>query len=264
VIALGEDYLTVHESNRIVNGLWIGNKLSKLELLTISSFLDKGHEFHLWTYSDIITPLSSRVVIRNAEEILPREAVYRRIFTDAETGVGNGSFAGFSDLFRYKLLYEMGGYWADMDVTCLRPLDFPEPYVFRPHRVGAVGNLMKCPKRSPVMRLTLERAQRQMDSGWHFGNRALSETILELGLERYIRSGICNPDQWLGLVQSLVEEDTPIPAGLYAIHWVNEFWRTVSQSDGYYRGKKVLSQVPDKNNPKPGTTLANLYARYNL
>lgn len=251
-------------SNRIVNGLWIGNKLSKLELLTISSFIENRHEFHLWTYSDIVTPLSSRVIVRDAAEILPREAVYRRIVADDETGVGKGSFAGFSDLFRYKLLYEKGGYWADMDITCLKPLDFPEPYVFRPHRVGVVGNLMKCPPGSLLMRLTLERAQRQVDSGWHFGNRALSETIAELGLERYIRSGICNPDSWLGFVQSLVEQDAPIPPEFYAIHWVNEFWRTVSQDNGYYRGKKVLSHVPDKNNAKPGTTLAKLYARYNL
>lgn len=258
------DRPVVDESNRIVNGLWIGNKLSKLELLTLASFVANHHEFHLWTYSEIVTPLCSGVVVRNAEEILPRDAVYRRIGTDIETGVGNGSFAGFSDLFRYKLLYEKGGYWADMDVTCLKPLDFPEPYVFRPHRVGVVGNLMKCPRGALLMRLTLERAQRAIDSGWHFGNRALSETVIELGLERYVRSGICNPDSWLGFVQSLIEEDAPIPPELYAIHWINEFWRTVSQNDGFYRGKKVLSQVPDKNNARPGTALARLYATYNL
>ena len=49
------------ESNRIVNGLWIGNRLSKLELLTICSFLANGHDFHLWTYSDIRTPLPAGV-----------------------------------------------------------------------------------------------------------------------------------------------------------------------------------------------------------
>jgi hypothetical protein len=253
----------MNERNRIVNGLWIGNVLSRLELLTMSSFLAHGHEFHLWTYSELVTPIPSAVIIRNADEILPRQMVYRRMKIDEETGVGRGSFAGFSDIFRYKLLYEKGGYWADMDITCLKPLDFSEPYVFRPHRVGVVGNLMKCPAKSTLMRLTFERAQRDIDCGWHFGNRALSDTVTELGLNHYIRPDICNADMWFDCIQSLVEEDRPIPPGLYVIHWMNEFWRTVAQDDGYYRGKK-LARIPDKNNVRPGTTLANLYAQYKL
>jgi len=252
------------DSNRIVNAMWVGNKLSKLELLTVSSFIAHGHEFHLWTYSDIVTPLPRGVTIRDAENILPRRAVFRSIGTDVETGVGNGSFAGFSDLFRYKLLYDKGGFWADMDMTCLKPLDFSEPYVFRSHRVGVVGNLMKCPPASALMRLTLERAQKQLHSGWHFGNRALSETVLELGLQRYIRSDICNADLWMDVVRLFIEHDQPIPHDLYVIHWIHEFWRTVRESGGYHRGKKVLSAVPDKNNPKPGTTLAKLYEQYGL
>jgi|SRR5579871_103703 len=254
----------MHESNRIVHGLWIGNRLSKLELLTLFSFLDHGHNFHLWTYSEILTPLPRQVIIEDAANIIPRDEVFRRVQIDEETGVGYGSFAGFSDLFRYKLLYEKGGYWADMDITCLKPLDFPEPYVFRSHRVGVVGNLMKCPPRSAVMRLTWERARRDMDSGWHFGNRTLAATIMELGIDHYIRNDICNPDSWFDFVKPLVEEDMPVPDHLYVIHWVNEFWRTISQDQGFYRGKKVVSSVPDKNKAKPGTTLARLYAKYSM
>jgi hypothetical protein len=254
----------MNDDNRIVNALWVGNKLSKLELLTISSFIAHGHDFHLWTYSDIVTPLPRGVTICDAEDILPRRTVFRSIRTDRETGVGDGSFAGFSDLFRYKLLLDKGGYWTDMDITCLKPLDFSEPYVFRSHRVGVVGNLMKCPRGSALMRLTFERAQQQLHSGWHFGNRALSEAVLELSLQHYIRSDICNADLWLDVVRLFIEQDQPIPHELYVIHWINEFWRTVSVSDGYYCGKKVLSAVPDKNNPKPGTTLARLYEQYSL
>jgi Glycosyltransferase sugar-binding region containing DXD motif len=252
------------DSNRIVHALWVGNRLSKLELLTISSFIAHGHHFHLWTYSDLVTPLPKGVLVHDAESILPRSAVFRSVGTDLETGVGNGSFAGFSDLFRYKLLYDKGGYWTDMDITCLKPLDFSEPYVFRSHRLGVVGNLMKCPRGSPVMRLTFERAQQQLHSGWHFGNRALSEAVLELGLGCYIRSDICNADFWLDVVRPFIEGHQPIPRELYVIHWINEFWRTVKQSGGYYRGEKVLSVVPDKNNPKPGTTLARLYEQYSF
>jgi len=34
-----------------------------------------------------------------------------------------------SNLFRYRLLYETGKWWADTDMVCLRPFDFSEPYV---------------------------------------------------------------------------------------------------------------------------------------
>ena len=33
----------------------------------------------------------------------------------------SGSLAAFSNLFRYKLLLERGGWWVDTDVICLRP-----------------------------------------------------------------------------------------------------------------------------------------------
>ena len=40
-------------SSSVIHGLWIGNKMSALELLTIHSFLQHGFQFHLWTYQQI-------------------------------------------------------------------------------------------------------------------------------------------------------------------------------------------------------------------
>ncbi len=37
----------------IIQSLWIGNPLSKLERLCIQSFIDHGHEFHLYTYATV-------------------------------------------------------------------------------------------------------------------------------------------------------------------------------------------------------------------
>jgi hypothetical protein len=256
----------MQQSNRAVHGLWIGSNLSKLELLTVYSFVDHGHDFNLWTYSDISIPLPRGVSLKDAAEILPADCVFRRSTVDAECGVGSGSCAGFSDLFRYKLLYTYGGYWTDMDVTCLKPLDFAEPYLFRSHRLGAVGNVMKCPPRSRLMEMTYDRAVRdvQEDGDWHFGNRALSNTVSELGLTRFIRKDISNEDAWKGHISAFIERDTPIPGNFYLIHWLNECWKTLSTSDGFYKGKKMASDVPDKNNPRPFTTLARLYEKYGL
>jgi len=254
----------MEQANRIVHGLWIGGRLSKLELLTIYSFIDHGHEFHLWTYSDIQTPLPAAVIIRNAADVLPMSAVYRRTAPDLECGVGRGSFSPFSDLFRYKLLYQTGGYWVDMDITCLKPLDFAEPYVFRSHRVGVVGNIVKCPPQSKLMNLTYERALQAGCADWHFGNRALSTTVRELGLAAFIRDDISNGDAWLREIHPLIKLDVPIPKQYYVLHWLNEFWRTICADKGFYRGVRVVNSVPHKDWVDRGSALGKLYAKYGL
>ena len=37
----------------IIQSLWIGDDLTNLEKLCVQSFIDHGHEFHLYTYADI-------------------------------------------------------------------------------------------------------------------------------------------------------------------------------------------------------------------
>ena len=39
----------------IIQGLWIGETLSTMEYLSIKSFLDNGHEYHLYTYGEVKT-----------------------------------------------------------------------------------------------------------------------------------------------------------------------------------------------------------------
>ena len=42
-----------HPTNHVIQGLWIGSELSMLERLSIASFLDNGHDYHLYTYGDV-------------------------------------------------------------------------------------------------------------------------------------------------------------------------------------------------------------------
>ncbi len=253
--------------NRIVHSLWIGPTLSKMELLTIRSFLRHGHEFHLWAYDKIQTPLPKEVVLEDANKIIPRNRIIKKAETDPETGVGQGSFSSpFSDLFRYKLIYEKGGYWVDMDITCLRPFNFSTPYVFRPHRVGVVGSDIKSPRRSRLMKTVYARVAREANehTEWLMPNRVLSQTIRRLRLTRYIQAGIWNEDSWWGQVRPFALGDNPLPSGWFAIHWINEFWRTLKQHGGFYRGRRLFDVVPEKENPKPGSALAKLYSEYGL
>src|SRR5262245_15998828 len=90
----------------IVNALWIG-QLSPLERLCLSSFFAQGHSVHLYTY-DAIEKVPQGVTLRDAATVLPSSQVFRN-----RLGKGKGSLAAFSDLFRYKLLLDEGGWWVD-------------------------------------------------------------------------------------------------------------------------------------------------------
>jgi hypothetical protein len=125
----------MREENAI-HGLWVGRQLSRLEHLTLRSFLLKGHPFNLWVYDELEDDLPQGVVLRDASQILPRERIFLKEEPDLGSIVGKKSYGPFSDLFRYKLLHDQGGVWVDMDVTCLRPFDFETPYLFRSHRLA--------------------------------------------------------------------------------------------------------------------------------
>ena len=49
----------------------------------------------------------------DANDILDKKYIFRR---------WTGNLATFADIFRYKLLYERGGWWVDLDLVCLRRL----------------------------------------------------------------------------------------------------------------------------------------------
>ena len=91
--------------NRVVQGLWVGDRLSTMEQLSIRSFLAHGHEYHLYVYGSVDNvPAGTRVM--DARDIHPEPWDFQ-------------SCAIFADYFRYKLLLDRGGWWADLDAVCL-------------------------------------------------------------------------------------------------------------------------------------------------
>lgn len=214
------------DSNKVVHGLWIGKTLSKVELLTIQSFIACGHTFWLWAYEAIETALPEETIRKDARTILPEHSVFRYMAGN-QFGHGKGSLAGFSDIFRYKLLYEYGGWWTDMDVTCLRPLDFESPYLFRSHDVfPVVGNIMKCPKNSELMRDCFEIAQATVtadNTDWLKPIRILNNGIQKYNLTPFIQS-ISNADRWEIVNFYFTYPAKPKP-NFYVFHWMNEEWR---------------------------------------
>jgi hypothetical protein len=104
-----------------VQMFWHGAPLSRIERLCMASFLAHGHPVDLYVYETPAAPPAG-VRLMGAADILPRSL----LFTHRRTG----SLGSFSDWFRYRLLHERGGIWADADVVCLAPLVYPQAEIF--------------------------------------------------------------------------------------------------------------------------------------
>lgn len=236
----------------IVNGLWLGsNRLTHLEYLTLSSFTDQGAEFHLWHYEPIIGYLPTGVVLRDGNEIIPKERIFRYP-KKMLLGFGHESFVGFSELFRYKVLYEVGGWYSDMDVTCLKPLEeVTDDYYFRNHGVlSVVGNIMKTPPKSELMKRCYERACIEVNEeqdDWHHAIRILCYNIEYLGLDKYIRKNECNLDR-IDFMWPYFSEEMPmdsIPQTWRFIHWMNSVMPRV------HKAGSVFDQLLQKHRCTP-------------
>lgn len=183
----------------VFRSLWIGDGLSPIERLCIKSFLAHGHAFELFVYSPVAEiPEGCRSL--DAREILPES----QVFAQGE-GFGKGSYAGFSDLFRYKLLLDRGGWWVDTDVICLsRKVPEPPIALARQDAVQVNGAILRFPAGHPAMRFTYDAAVAAGQSfGWgHIGPDLVSEVVQRFGLE-----------SWLGPTESYY----PVPWREFAV-----------------------------------------------
>lgn len=234
-------------ATNLVNALWLGNKkLSPLEMLTLKSFTHFGNEFHLWHYEPIQANLPEGVVLRDGNEILAKERIFRypeRMML----GFGQNSYVGFSEIFRYKVLHDVGGWWSDMDVTLLKPLtDVEDEYYFRNHGVlSVVGNIMKVPKGSELMGICYERAcveVNEKQDDWHHAIRILCYHIENLGLNKYIHRHECNLDRIDFILPYIFEQKSidEVPRNWRFIHWMN------SVIPKNYRAGSIMEQFMNK------------------
>ncbi len=220
-------------ADHVIQGLWIGAELSVMEHLSIASFLSNGHQFHLFVYADVKN-IPAGTVIRDGEEILPASAIFR--YRD------NGSYAGFSNFFRYELLWKYGGWWVDLDTICLRPFRFADDYVIGSEPVAAGGShpisgVLKTPPQSPLMQyLTQEcRVKNRETLRWgETGPKLVADGITRLSLEEYVQASdaFC-PLGWYEWDQVLdPTAAVSLEAPARAIHLWNEMWRRNGKDKG--------------------------------
>lgn len=230
--------------NKVIQGLWIGPELSIMEQLSVASFLQNGHEYHLYVYDDVKN-IPAGTVINDGNEILPASRIFQYKHSS--------SYAGFANFFRYKLLLERGGWWVDSDTICLKYLDFPEEHVFSTEIYRGLevinSGLIKAPINSQAMAYAWEVCQTKNPETLVWGEtgpKLLAEAVRETLLEKYqVPHYFFCPlgfRDWHKLLEP--EPELVLDEKSYAIHLWNEKWRASGQDkNGRYPATCIYEQL---------------------
>jgi len=217
-----------------IQSLWIGDELSDLEVLCINSFLKNGYDFHLYTYGTIKNAPKDCVIL-DGNEFLEESEVF-----SYKVGVGKGSFSAFSNLFRYKMLYDIGGIWCDTDVINLNPIPNME-YLFASEKDGdeivCASCFIKAPKGSAFAKYCYDKASsvdREKLEWGQIGPKLVGEAVKTYGLSDFIvpfkkfnhvpwySAELFFYDDPENMGEMLYES---IASEAYCIHMWNEVWR---------------------------------------
>lgn len=200
--------------------MWIGDSLSTMERLCVNSFMHNGHEFHLYVYGEIDN-IPMGVVLKDANEIIPSS----KIFKDDRDGV-----ASFSDWFRYKLLYDRGGWWVDMDAVCMRYLDIEDDYCFATENVDCATNgFMKSPAKAEFLEDMLGYIDENLNKivvRGEFGPSLLRRVLAQYDSKEYIQpTDVFCPIYWMDVKRLIEPSSVVFSQKTLTVHLWNEMWR---------------------------------------
>jgi hypothetical protein len=228
----------------IIQSLWIGGSLTKMEHLCLKSFADNGHTVHLYTYGDVGN-IPNNVIVKDGNSIVPKD----KIFT-----YKNGSYSAFSNFFRFTLLCKKGGYWIDADLLCVKPFKLNQDIVIagEPSRDYTTTNptsfMIKLPKGSEIAKEGVkiqEEHKKLILSGemeWGSGPATIKHLVEKFNLHKYILPWksccscfydhfhtIVEPKSklWIPGAEKAISNYNNIPNEMICIHLWNEKWRRV-------------------------------------
>ena len=227
--------------------LWIGKPLGKIEIASLKSFVKNGHIVHLYLYDKNLIDLIDLTDLENKDLVFLKDA--NEILLEKEIFLyENGSCAAFSNLFRFKLLYMKGGYWADLDLINVKLIDFKEDYVFvsepTPDYKSQVPTtcLIKMPKHSLEAKKALELCYKYKDDvinnrlKWGLGPKILNIIIENYNLQNYVKTWTtvcsCHPNDTASLFNVnyknnrqnnlIINKLDDIPREMYCVHLWNK------------------------------------------
>jgi len=255
-----------------IQSLWIGGQLSKVEQLCVKSFLDHGHDFHLYAYEEINNaPVGTKIF--DARTIIGEDAVFKY-----KSGWGKGSVSGFADLFRLLLIQKNGGWWVDMDIICLKKFDLLADTIFcssYEFEYGPLANncVFRAPKGSAFITYCLNEIAKIDLETMDFG---LAGPFLFQKAVKEVNAQICmmpyyyfNPIAWKNVAELILGKMTTInkikeiirpvtkPKSMmgreivkesYTVHLWNEIWRNNNfDKNGHYATSSLFEKLKQKH-----------------
>lgn len=209
------------DNDNVVRMFWHGSLLSAYEQLSIASFLKQGHRVEVFSYGELNLPPGATPM--DAATVLPEHAL---------SPYQAGGIATYADLFRYKLLYERGGIWADSDVLCLRPMDaLPPACVGRQDDSSVAVGVMRFPAGHALAGELYEHAAKLGPSArWaQTGPQLLTKLLPRHSDVKVLPAHAFYPIHWSQAWRLVTPEHhgrcTAIAQKSYAVHWWNEIFR---------------------------------------
>ena len=153
------------------NMFFHGQSLTLLEWICMQSFVEHGHRLQLHSYEPIEVPTGVEVV--DAGNTIPYDDFF----------IFDNSPSAFTNMFRYKLLLECGGWWVDTDVLCLTEDIPPCTYAWSyqdPEQIN--GAVLKFPQGDSVCKILLDKSKERSTSlsAWgQLGPALLTEVLAE-------------------------------------------------------------------------------------
>lgn len=227
--------------NKVVNSFWFGESLSKLELLSVNSFVKHGYTYNLYVYEDKKPDnIPKTINVKDASSIVDRDNVFFY-----ENGFNKGSVSGFANFFRYVLISKIGGIWTDTDIVLLSDsLEFGEEnhsFIIEDDMGHMANSLFKAPEDSKILNACASYIKKRDPSEFEHG-----ETGPKL-ITRAVRSfqgGDVNiykkedyfPFHWED-TRRLFYDDLPIQRTWKTIH----FWNACINDAGIDKNRKFPS-----------------------
>lgn len=245
---------TVNDASVQAHMFWAYGEFSTLEKLSAISFVANGFRLKLWSYGEIRN-VPPGVELCDAREIIPEN----RVFTHR-----NGSYAAFADLFRYALLSQEGGLWADTDVICLVPAHALMPLGergflvterTRDKSVQINVNVIHHPAPTSGDIIDLARVLSDRFPVDKMAHADIGPKLVTMLVKSYpvlapaiMSPEFANPVDWWDCPMRLISGAGDVPEGTWFLHGYNEMWRRAGT---------------DKNAPYPkDSILGKVFARY--
>ncbi|MBD3407213.1 MAG: hypothetical protein GF411_13925 [Candidatus Lokiarchaeota archaeon] len=187
-----DEFKRIMNQNTNINMFWNHGPINETCRICIESFTH-FYDINLYSYDEKANPNIPGCKFLDASDILDFdlvEPIIKSVKEHKQHGI-------ISDVFRYKLLHEFGGWWFDCDYFLLKPfgiLDDREIILseFSAHGVksnGIVNGVMKFPAGHEFTKRLFDTCLRMRDPEWgDTGPKIIRPEMRRLKLDKYVIS----------------------------------------------------------------------------